>query len=83
VALLFHDFLPSTSSDPVFSFSVTLNGEAEVASGPKERFYRDLHLSGNVEYKQFIEEPAAIVVVRVDEARIVDVRDNVTHWKKL
>ena len=82
VALLFHDFIPPTPARPGHSFSVTLNGVAAIADASKERFYRDLHLRGNPDYSQFIEAPAAIVVVKVDEARIVDVRDNVTHWKR-
>ena len=73
------------------TYSITLNGVAEVATGEFAERLRQIHLDANPSYKQFIErlpsstddEPSpAIVVVRIESARICNFKDQVEHWHK-
>ncbi|CAN0237439.1 unnamed protein product, partial [Phaeothamnion confervicola] len=95
VAILVHDF-PSVKADSAEgaesaaspekssrTFSVTLNGVAEIAlSGPSAEKYRAIHLANNPNSAQFIVgENIAIITVRIQSARICNIQDKVTLWE--
>ena len=103
VALLIHDFPHlklegsvevehvAPNADSGRTFSITLNGIAEVCVGQKAEWLRNIHLAANPDYAQFIQrddvlstasgEPCpAVFVVRIESARICNVQDKVNHW---
>ena len=77
---------------PSCTYSITLNGVAESATGDFAEKLRAIHLKANPDYAQFIqqnkevstaEKPApAIIVVRIESARICNFKDQVKHWHK-
>ena len=78
VAVLVHDQLSSPTC-----YSCTLNGSVEIIEegSEKERFYKNIHLDKNPDYKQFIEgEGIAVFLVKLEKGRLCDNQDNVTHW---
>ena len=108
VALLIHDFPhlklneegePESPRDDssgaakgACTYSITLNGVAEIATGDFAERLRAIHLEANPDYAQFIkrnkefstaEKPSpAIIVVRIESARICNFKDQVKHWHK-
>ena len=67
--------------------SITLNGWAEALddNNPSCNKYRNIHLSNknNKDYAQFIQGPdIAVIVVRINSARICDIHDKVIHWNR-
>ena len=88
VALLIHDFPTATQGEAAAalgscSYSVTLNGLVSACKegSEEERHYRSLHLLKNPDYRQFIDKKGqAVIVVRVERARLCDIQDKVTHW---
>lgn len=74
------------------TYSITLNGVAEIAKGEYSEKLRRIHLAANPSYADFIqrndrisstENPdPAIVVVRIESARICNFKDQVRHWNK-
>ena len=86
VAILIHDF-PHLNVDKDISlagrsFSITLKGKAAVMDegGEGEKKYRKIHMERNPDYAQF-SKTGAVIVVRVEKARLCDVQDNVTTWE--
>ena len=87
VSILIHDFPhleTKGEGDALWgkSFSITLKGKAEITEegSATEEHYRDIHLKANPEYKQF-SRSGAIVIVRVERARLCDINDRVTTWE--
>jgi hypothetical protein len=74
------------------TYSITLNGIAEIATGDFAERLRGIHLKANPDYAQFIQrneelstagKPSpAIVAVRIESARICNFKDQVKHWNK-
>ena len=95
VALLIHDFPnlkepTTTSSAPGQrrTFSITLNGTANVCTGEISERYRKIHLNANPAYRNFIhpegDGPLPMVLcVNIESARICDIKDKVQHWDVL
>ncbi len=86
VAILIHDF-PHLNVDKDVSlagrsFSITLKGKAFVTEegSEEEQKYRQIHMERNPDYAQF-NKSGAVIVVRVEKARLCDVQDNVTTWE--
>ena len=86
VALLVHDF-PNvqggerSAEEGGRTYSITLNGVAQVEGGDAAEAYRRLHLKNNSDYSQFIVgEEIAIISVHVDTARICNIDDKVKFW---
>jgi hypothetical protein len=86
VAILIHDFphlVMEGKGDALCgkSFSITLKGRAEICDegSTAEANYREIHLKANPEYAQF-SKSGAIVIVRVEKARLCDINDKVTTW---
>jgi len=64
-------------------WSITLNGTAEATTDgePITEKYRELHMENNPDYKQFIiGEDIAVLIIRIDRARMCDVQDRVSYW---
>ena len=86
VAILIHDFphLVTNKGDSLCgkSFSITLKGKAEITEegSETESKYRKIHLLANPDYEQF-SMTGAIVIVRVEKARLCDIHDKVTNWE--
>jgi hypothetical protein len=87
VAILIHDFphLVSTNGDEKHgkTFSITLNGHVSICiqGSDEENKFRQIHISKNPDYQQFIVgDHIAIIIVKVEKARVVDNSDNVQHW---
>lgn len=85
VGLLLHDF-PHLKDSKNFqagegTASITLKGVANIETGAEEEEYRNIHLTRNPEYKQFIVgRDIRVVTVRVESARICNFQDEVLHW---
>ena len=92
VALLVHDFQTHRDGDHDSNYemlgtrakySITLNGTVRVETGALAEEYRRVHLARNEQYKQFIVgSDIAIITVHLTRARVCDVNDHVTHYKK-
>lgn len=86
VAILIHDFphLVTNIGDALCgkSFSITLKGKAEITreGSDAESKYRNIHVLANPDYAQFSAK-GAIVIVRVEKARLCDIHDKVTNWE--
>jgi len=91
VALLVHDF--ATHADdanadysPIGNrprYSITLNGHVRVEKGELAERYRAIHLARNEAYSQFIVgDDIAIITVHLQRARVCDVNDRVSHFKR-
>ena len=103
VALLIHDFphlklddssppenSPSSSGDEKGkTYSITLNGTAEIPQGDYAETLRDIHLKANPDYAGFIQQGSdstpecpspAVLVVRIQSARLCNFKDKVEHW---
>mmetsp|Transcript_60374 Transcript_60374/g.169255 ORF Transcript_60374/g.169255 Transcript_60374/m.169255 type:complete len:221 (+) Transcript_60374:62-724(+) len=81
VALLVHDFGQDSGSAGLYS--ITLNGNCRIVERDvaKAEHYRQMHLSHNPDYPQFIVgEDIAILCIDVTSARICDINDQVTKW---
>ena len=60
-----------------------MNGAARVCEegSDEEKELRQLHLSNNVDYRQFIVgKNVAVIAVEIERARICDVHDHVSYW---
>lgn len=86
VAILVHDF-PHLATLPVGiqhgrSYSITLNGKAiPLPRAAVSERYRQIHLQNNQDYAQFIVgDDIAVILVKVNSARLCDIKDNVTQW---
>lgn len=63
--------------------SATLNGIISIIEGPAQESYRAMHLENRPGYKQFIVgDDIAVVVFRIDRARVCDFQDKVTTWER-
>ena len=91
VALLVHDFDASSGSDESnyssvagqTRYSITLNGTVKVQEGELAERYRQIHLSANPAYSQFIVgDEIAIITVNLERARVCDVNDRVSHFAR-
>ena len=101
VALLIHDFphlkLDDTADDVAAvadakgqTYSITLNGVAEVPQGEFAEKLRTIHLNNNPTYSDFIKKnpnkstgecpSPAVLVVRITSARLCNFKDKVVHW---
>jgi len=87
VAILIHDFphlaLSEAEQEHGRSLSITLNGTVHVCPpGSKEEAdNRSIHLAQNPDYRQFIVgDDIAVLIVKIEKARMCDVQDRVTHW---
>lgn len=87
VAILIHDFPHLHESEKTTShgksYSITLNGVslALPEGSEEEKLYREIHLKNNPDYAQFIVGPEiAVVLVKVDRARLCNIKDQVTTW---
>jgi len=86
VAILIHDFphLKLGQDDSLCgrSFSITLKGRASIMDedSKEEAKFRKIHMERNPDYAQFSRR-GAVIVVRVEKARLCDVQDNVTTWE--
>jgi hypothetical protein len=64
-------------------FSITLNGKVHEEEGALAERYREIHLSRNERFSQFIVgDDVAIVTVELTSARVCDVNDRVQHWSR-
>jgi hypothetical protein len=64
-------------------WSITLNGTAEATTDgePITEKYGKLHMENNPDYNQFIiGEDIAVLIIRIDRARMCDVQDRVSYW---
>mmetsp|Transcript_1247 Transcript_1247/g.1294 ORF Transcript_1247/g.1294 Transcript_1247/m.1294 type:complete len:129 (+) Transcript_1247:131-517(+) len=87
IAVLIHDFphLAATDGDENHgkTFSVTLNGYCEVydAGNSRSEKYRNIHLTNNPNYSQFIcGNDIAVIKIFIEKARICDFNDKVSYW---
>lgn len=83
VAVLIHDF-PNLDVDKDKTdgntVSITLNGFSSIINDEIiANTYRNIHLQNNPDYKQFI-EGNEVIIIRIEKARICDIKDKVTHW---
>ena len=86
--MLFHDFphlhtIPNNANNgtAASTLSITLNGVAEVLDDCNANKYRQLHLSNNPGYSQFIEgEGIAVILIRIEKASMCDIEDKVSYW---
>ena len=71
------------------TYSITLNGAADVVTGEYAEMLRDVHLKANPEYAGFIQKSStstdecpspAVFVVRIQSARLCNFKDKVVHW---
>jgi hypothetical protein len=65
--------------------SVTVYGRAVEAAGAEEAECRELHRLAHPGYTQFIVDEAggiAVLLVRIEQARMCDVRDSVSSWSR-
>ena len=86
VAILVHDF-PHIETENQYNqtFSITLNGIVSLLQDNDESSikYRNIHLNKNPKYEQFIiGNDIAVIIVKIDSARICDIKDKVTYWNK-
>ena len=86
VAILVHDF-PHIETENQYNqtFSITLNGVVSLLQDTDESSikYRKIHLMKNPKYEQFIVgDDIAVIIVKIDSARICDIKDKVTYWNK-
>jgi len=86
VAILVHDFPHiETENQHNQTFSITLNGIVSLLedTSPSSIKYRKIHLMKNPKYEQFIVgDDIAVIIVKIDCARICDIKDKVTYWNK-
>lgn len=76
-----HDYAPTEGGKP--RYSITLNGTVVVEEGEMAERYRQLHLSRNRAYAQFIVgDDIAIITVHLTRARVCDVNDRVQHFAR-
>ena len=92
VALLIHDFpnlketaTASSDADQRRTFSITLNGNANVCTGEIAERYRKIHLDANPAYQNFIHPKGdaplpGVLCINIESARICDIKDKVQHW---
>ena len=83
VAVLIHDF-PNLDIDKNKTdgntVSITLNGTSSIIHNQDiATKYRNIHLEKNPDYTQFI-EGNEVIIIRIEKARICDIKDRVTHW---
>lgn len=86
VAILVHDF-PHIETESQYNqtFSITLNGIVSLMQDNDDSSmkYRNIHLIKNPKYEQFIVgNDIAVIIVKIDTARICDITDKVTYWSK-
>ena len=65
--------------------SITLNGWAVPLDDDtvESEKYRKMHSENNSDYTQFIcGDDIAIIIIRINTARICDINDKVKHWKR-
>lgn len=73
--------LSSLNAASLSKYSITLNGVAEIITGPAAQYFKQKMLNSLPETRCYIEDDSAMITVHFGSARIADKANNLEQWK--